>query len=257
MAPVYADHPFSMVPTPIGRKGSHDKADTFDRVASDMAMVHNLLIRGLNAIYLQAPYVQAADEKHFFTFINLWATLLELHHDSEETDFFPAIETLSGEKGIMDANVEQHRAFHDGLTELRKFIDDCAAGREKYNGRHVVELIDKFGPPLAHHLADEIPSIENLRKYGSKLDTLEAMANEEAKSHMKQVGLTGLTVLLTMLDCDYEGGLWANWPPAPNIIKLICRYLIYPFQKDVVKFSPSDRHGNLKPLYAVPPEAER
>jgi len=33
------------------------------------------------------------------------------HHTSEEESFFPRIENDTGEKGIMDGNIEQHRYF--------------------------------------------------------------------------------------------------------------------------------------------------
>ncbi|KAK7179915.1 hemerythrin hhe cation binding domain-containing protein [Paraphaeosphaeria sporulosa] len=37
------------------------------------------------------------------------------HHDTEEQQFFPEIEQIAGIVGLMEANVEQHRAFTPGF----------------------------------------------------------------------------------------------------------------------------------------------
>jgi hemerythrin superfamily protein len=42
------------------------------------------------------------------------------HHTSEEESFFPRIENDTGEKGIMDGNIEQHRLSQSQF--LRYFL---------------------------------------------------------------------------------------------------------------------------------------
>ncbi|MBE3047596.1 hemerythrin domain-containing protein [Candidatus Bathyarchaeota archaeon] len=150
-----------------------------------MASLHNIVLRGLNAIYLQAPHIQPADEKSFCAFIANWHSILHLHHAAEEEDAFPLIEKMAGEKGIMEVNVEQHEAFQSGLGALEGYAAGCAAGKETYDGRKVVEIIDGFGAVLAEHLADEIPTIEGLRKYGAeKMAGLKGILQAEADRNM-------------------------------------------------------------------------
>ena len=78
-------------------------------------------------MYLQAPLIKPADYKDFIQYALCWYEVLggiltldpcfqsyELkpnpaHHHSEEEHLFPQIEALTGEKGIMDQNIEQHR----------------------------------------------------------------------------------------------------------------------------------------------------
>lgn len=159
MAPVYADHPFTPIPTPVlTNKQNGVASDMFDQLASEMALVHNMLVLGLNAIYLQAPHIKPADEKGFLNLIRIWYGMLHHHHSDEETSFFPIVEDMVGEKGIMDANVEQHHAFHEPLHAFHACFEAFAAGEEKYDGNRLVELIDAFGPVLVQHLADEIPT---------------------------------------------------------------------------------------------------
>lgn len=185
MSTVYADHPFPLIKTPeYANKINGTKTDLFDHCASEMACVHNLMVRGLNAIYLQAPHIKPADEKGFVHYISLWNQLLHAHHSGEEDEFFPDIEAMAGEKGMMEANVEQHHAFHEPLHAFEGYIEAITAGKDKYDGRKVISLIDAFGPTLMQHLADEIPTIQGLRKYGDKMADLQKRFDEEGEKNM-------------------------------------------------------------------------
>jgi hypothetical protein len=140
----------------------------FDKLASEMAHVHNMLIRGLNSIHLQASHIKPADEKPFCKYIMGWYNLLHSHHSGEEAMFFPIVEKMTGTKGIMDTNIDQHKAFHDGVDELKGYVQAVIADQERYSGTKVVSLVDGFGASLVQHLADEIPTILSLRQYGEK-----------------------------------------------------------------------------------------
>ena len=59
---------------------------------------------------------------------------------------------------------------------------------------------------------------------------------------------------LANLDIHYENDLHINFPPAPWIIKFICRNIVWWKNSDQWKFGACDRLGNMKPLYAVPIE---
>jgi hemerythrin-like domain-containing protein len=169
MAPVYADHPFTCIPTPVfANKQKGITSDMFDEIASEMAIVHNIMVVGLNAIYLQAPHVKPADEKGFLNLVRNWYELLHHHHSDEEASFFPIVEAMTGETGIMEVNVGQHHAFHEPLEAFHARFEAFAAGQEKYDGKKLVKLIDAFGPLLVQHLAEEIPTLLGLRKYGAE-----------------------------------------------------------------------------------------
>lgn len=145
-----------------------------------MANAHNMMVRGLNAIYLQAPHIQPKDEKDFCTFITHWQKLITTHHRGEEELAFPKIEAMSGVKGLMDRNLEQHHAFHDGLAAMGTFATEVISGKTKYDGAKLIGIIDDFGPIVVQHLADEIPTISNLREYGDeKMGGLPKMMEEE------------------------------------------------------------------------------
>ena len=140
----------------------------FSTMANEMTIIHNAILRGLNAIYLQAPHVAAADASAFANYMHQWFRFVELHHDGEEKHFFPEVERISGEKGVMETNRKQHAAFHHGLDVFVAYVREVIADPAKYDGARVVSLIDGFGRLLTTHLNDEIPTILSLRKFGEE-----------------------------------------------------------------------------------------
>lgn len=88
------------------------------------------------------------------------------HHDAEEEIFFPDIENVTNVKGVMEQNVEQHRAFTPGFD---KFYDYCKTCPPKdYDGAKLRSLVQDFAEPLVKHLHDEIETLRALDKYDSK-----------------------------------------------------------------------------------------
>jgi hypothetical protein len=86
------------------------------------------------------------------------------HHSVEEEYFFPWIEEYSGEKGIMEVNIEQHKAFEAGVEKFKEYVFSVTP--ETYNVEQLKGIIDEFGPALAVHLSDEIQTLLSLDKYG-------------------------------------------------------------------------------------------
>jgi hypothetical protein len=87
------------------------------------------------------------------------------HHEAEEAEFFPSIARLTDVPGIMEQNIEQHRAFTPGFEAFQEYVRSCRP--EEYDGKKVTVLVDNFAEPLAKHLRDEIETLLALRKYDS------------------------------------------------------------------------------------------
>jgi len=103
--PLYADTPLALLSTPAFLTG---KNDPFTMGASHMTLSHNSLIRGFNSIYQQAPRISQSDYSDFFGYCLAWHRCVEEHHMHEEVNYFPEIEKATGQKGVMDGEVEQH-----------------------------------------------------------------------------------------------------------------------------------------------------
>ncbi len=133
-----------------------------------MALAHNGILRGLNSIYLQAPHIAREDLdaiRDFLIYCQCWCESMHHHHDVEEKDFFPSIELLTDVQGIMERNIEQHRAFTPGFDLFHEYSRTCLP--EDYDGRKIRSLIEDYAEPLTRHLHDEIETLRALDKYDS------------------------------------------------------------------------------------------
>jgi hemerythrin-like domain-containing protein len=162
----WADGPFPLVPTSKSSKPSAKPETIF--IADDMANAHNALIRCLNSMYLQSPYVkQPADVKDLLQYAKFWVDWVHHHHYWEENMFFPAVARISGKQGIMDVNVEQHQSFAPGVEGFAKYVKGCLSGEEEggFDQGKFKGLIENFATPLAVHLGGEIGTLMELDEY--------------------------------------------------------------------------------------------
>lgn len=161
-----------------------------------MIIVHNVILRGVNSIYLQCVNVETRSPgavPGFVGYARMWASMggflrpsgeriwvrmhvltittkVHEHHDNEEGLFFPRLEELVGVPGLMTSNVEQHATFHDGLETLQTYLGAVEAGEERFDGKRLRGIIDSFMPELAEHLHDEIKTLLALDKYEEQCD---------------------------------------------------------------------------------------
>lgn len=73
-----------------------------------MALVHNVIIRGYNSIYQQAPRIHQHDVRDFIGYCLAWNDMVLNHHHSEETILFPLLEQGAGVPGLMDTDKDEH-----------------------------------------------------------------------------------------------------------------------------------------------------
>jgi hemerythrin-like domain-containing protein len=186
---VWADTPFALLKIP----GQPDAPVCANPGVLSVAieMVHNVLLRALNAIYHQAPFVQLpSDVADFMLYVTAWADTVHHHHSLEESMFFPKMEAIAREAGIanwegmMGGNVEQHHEFEPKIAGLVKWAEKVAAGQETYEAAELKKLIDDFAPVLTQHLHDEIDTLIRLEKCdGEKIkQAMNEVANEGAKT---------------------------------------------------------------------------
>lgn len=216
-----------------------------------MSVVHNIVIRGLNAIYVQAPHVASSDILDFIGYCKAWAEFLHIHHSGEEALYFPTIEKATGVVGIMEPNVQQHAEFSSGLKTFNDYL--LSATAETFSGEKLLEIIDGFAKPLTQHLTDEIPTILSLRSYGTeKVDilTIDEAEGKHAMSIMSKT--TAVPFFITAMDVTYEKGIHKDFPPAPAPIKVLARHVSTMFNKGYWRFSPCDKSGKPREMHAAP-----
>ena len=213
-----------------------------------MTWAHNAMLRGLNAIYLQAPHVQQGDAVDFLFFIASWSAWVLHHHIIEEKQMFPGFEAVPGvAPGSLSHNVEQHHEFSEGLSGLQKYATATTADR--YSGAHVQELVDGFSPILRQHLADEIDTLwamdsvaantEHSKKLLDVYQECEAEAGKQDKTVVPPM-------VLGLCDKTFEGG--NDWPKMPMGSAYFVHYLFARKHSKAWRFLPCDTFRNPRPL---------
>jgi len=163
-----------------------------------MALVHNMIIRGLNSIYLQAPNIkEKKDISDFLTYMYSWSLLVHMHHDNEESMIFPLLEKNIGIDGYMEKNVDQHKLFGPGLTAFDNYVRDVRAGEAQFDGVKVQATINTFGEVFTQHLTEEISTFLDLEQFAEKIDWpyWNKKMQEKAVKEGDTVGIPKLTLV--------------------------------------------------------------
>jgi len=237
-----------LVPTSKTTKTDGDATAIY--LADEMAHAHNAMIRQLNSMYLQAPYVTLeADQSDLCQYAVFWKDFLHHHHHLEEEQFFPDIERITGAKGIMDHNVEEHAAFLPALDTFGQYAKDCLNKAKKFDSKEFIRLIDAFAPTLSTHLKGEIDTLLVLGKYNVGPELRKAylvLAGDAQKASKTEV----FPLVCGGIDNTYEGG--ASWPGFPVFVPYMVDYLFARKYRSVWRFNPCTIYGKPRPLPFLP-----
>lgn len=153
-----------------------------------MVLIHNTLIRGINAVYRQAVNVAAKgtakDKIAFANYAHQVASTIHSHHELEEKAIFPRIAEETGVQNIMDTNLEEHKAFDEGLDAYQAYLVEVKEGRQELDGEKLRKLIDDVMPILHSHLVNEVDTLLSLKQYEDKCD-VEKIFRDEVGAAMK------------------------------------------------------------------------
>ncbi|KAH6895319.1 hypothetical protein B0T10DRAFT_455581 [Thelonectria olida] len=254
---VWVEAPFKLIPSSRANLSAGQKPKGVQVLASEMCIVHNALLRGLNAVYNQARNVgargTAKDKLDFANFAYAWSQVLEEHHELEETKVFPDINRITGVEGLMDGNVEEHKAFHGGLDKYKEYLQGVRDGKEEYDGEKLVGIIDSFGPVLQVHLSNEIDTLMAMDKYEDKCDweawfkkTIDAVMGQTMKDATYRTDMFPMVIILH--DKTFADGVWRDFPPFPWVFGLLLRWLFMNTRKDWWRFSGCDFASQPKEL---------
>ncbi len=203
---------------------AREKVKPSHTLAKEMINAHNFLLRGINSIYLQCINVERSPEDvpAFVNYASCWSRILHHHHSSEEEWIFPDIEKITGEKGIMDVNVQQHQAFEKGIEEYTAYVASVKEGKEKYEGARLKAIIDSFMPTLHEHLVAEVDNLKGLEKYEDKTDWAKWTTDTLNKVVKKNENPDAFVSIL--LSVHLSRGSWTRChrgPLSPNSRRLI------------------------------------
>ncbi|KAF2008078.1 hypothetical protein P154DRAFT_15528 [Amniculicola lignicola CBS 123094] len=257
MATIWADQPFQLMVVP-GTEGLPNSSNPdVAEIVADMANVHNMLLRGLNAIYLQCENVkEPKDTTDFIKYVKFWGDGIHHHHHSEETLIFPYFDEIAKKGGatesIMETNVEQHHLFEPGLHALIGFAEEVLEGKKAYDGKEVKRIVDEFAPVLTQHLHDEIKTLMRLEPYDGK--AIAQVTDSATKKIVAQADTyTVLPMLFGCLDKTHAGT--GNFPKVPFFLPWLNAYIFRRKHKGSWRFHPCDAWSRPQPLPFGPKSA--
>ncbi|KAH6688403.1 hypothetical protein F5X68DRAFT_79785 [Plectosphaerella plurivora] len=245
----WADEPFHLIPLPSNRL---DGSLAYVHCATEMALAHNTIIRGLNAIILQAPHVGPQDAKDLLFYVHSWTKMINHHHDVEEAHIFPELEAFTGIKGLMDDPKHQHSLFHDQLEKLLEYSATTKPEDYTWEGQGgMKDIFDSFSKPLTDHLYAEIDVLlgfDNLD--GTKLRETWTKAENIAKGQGDLSMLYDIfPSVLGCADKTFDGG--NEFPPLPSFMPYLVKYW-FARGNGAWRFGPCDWWGKPQPLAFVP-----
>lgn len=213
-----------------------------------MALAHNVIIRGMNAIYLQCEFVTPENAHAFMIFCQCWSEFIHNHHACEEVTYFPIIEKQIGLEGITESNLEQHDAFLHGLERFDDYI--ARSTPETFSGLVLIRILDTFAATLQNHLTDEVVWILSLKQYPQlDITSIDAQHAQYVRAHQNNTRI--IPFLFTNHDMSYEDGIHDWWPGFSKPKDFFLRYLCTFVNRAAWQYSSCSYGGKPKALVDV------
>ncbi|QKX57112.1 uncharacterized protein TRUGW13939_04220 [Talaromyces rugulosus] len=240
----WTSHPFKLISdTGLNARSDVPRDHYVVKFTKDMALVHNLVLRGLNAAYNQClsvtPGTQAAQD--FLIFNQCVFEMLKSHHDMEEEELFPRLEKALNQPGAMANNVAEHHDFHDGLMRFHDYVFNTEA--DDYDGPTLHAIIESFGSLVEKHLHNEIAPLYDLHVIES--NTLKALWNDVEKDYQPNFDkYRHVPLAMTCADNSFElDGQVTPFPGLPVFAAYIVKFLLGRKFSGAWEFAPSDFTG--------------
>lgn len=235
----FSNKPWSPITLPSYPFTGLISVDFAEHIAGEMSVVHNTLIRSLNAIWHHAPLVSGSDVRPYVRYAIAALETIHEHHDTEEELVFPVLEK-AGLREMVKENVAQHKAFHDAMEVFEAYLKGVAANREQFDAQRTRELLKAFADPLVEHLHDEIKTIQPETMYKVDKHTLKVMYNK-LNARIQSHATLFISVPLTITSHNSEEA--PLWPPIPGPLKWMAQNLFVRVHSDLWKFAPYDASG--------------
>jgi hypothetical protein len=149
-------------------------------------------------------------------------------------------------------------AFMPGLAKFQEYLVGLKSPRD-FSGAKLLDIMASFQEPLGVHLQSEVTTIADLASHPRT--PKEGSAEEKTTSETfdaregKNLMLSGMTDVLPFFlfnfDCDYEDGIWMDWPPIPGPVRWIVMRVSMLLHPGWWKFASCDAARRKRALYAV------
>ncbi|CAA7268770.1 unnamed protein product [Cyclocybe aegerita] len=216
-----------------------DTDDIAQWFSTDLTLMHNVIIRALNAIWLYAPLVLPEDESAFTGYALACVSMIRWHHDAQENFVFPRLQR----KADMRPNVLQHLGFDARMKSFEEYLNKVHDRREPFDSEKVIELRRGFGGKLVQHLHDEVRTVSPARLLTFNRDKLKRIADALDDN---KTGFRDSSTLFPFIITAHNQEHAPDWPVVPTALKWFLSHVGLHLHRQYWIFSPYTIDGELQ-----------
>jgi hypothetical protein len=222
-----------------------------------MAHAHNAALRGLNAIFLQAPHVKATEDIADMLFLtHCWSVWVLNNHILRQTRFFPEFEAILEKPNALKSSDGEGLDFTTSLENLEQYAEKTLVQPGLYQSTVLQGLIEELAPSLRAHLASQISTIMNLavlcgtpgspeaENRAGRL--LQSYLSREAEASNAMDRFIVPPMLMRLRDTTFEGG--NSWPGLSVLAVHAVDDRLSPAHAGAWRFLPCDVWGKPRAL---------
>ncbi|KAK8115960.1 hypothetical protein PG984_012462 [Apiospora sp. TS-2023a] len=255
----WADEPWPLFETP-GK--THNKAHPAIHIANETAHTYNAMFRGINSIFLQAPFVTAAQDVSDFLFLaHCLGCWIAQHHKTLYSRVYPKYEAIFGQPGALAASSpsqpeEEDLSFLPVLEALICYAAETQSQPQTYDSAVLLGLLDNLAPGLhAHAFAQIVKAISMETLCGEPgtpgaerraVGLLNAWRTLDAEAGAAPERPSVLPMLVRLRDTTFEGG--NDWPRLPILAVHAIADRLSPAHAGSWRFLPCNVWGKPKEL---------
>ncbi|KDR77178.1 hypothetical protein GALMADRAFT_139192 [Galerina marginata CBS 339.88] len=240
------DGPYPLISISNTSFDFHNTSNIAQWFSTELSLTHNVILRALNAIWLNAFLVLPADEGDFMGFGLACLSMIRSHHETQEKVVFPILQ----EKIDMRMNVVQHIEFDELLKDLETYLRKVQNKQEPYDSGRLLELRAALGSRLVQHLHDEVDTVNPKYLYAfSKQELMNLVhAIDEHKKNFRDSA-----TLLPFIVTNHHKEDAPDWPIVPASLKWLTNHVGFQLHRHYWKFSPYTATGDVQ---TYPPHSE-
>ncbi|KAK8023164.1 hypothetical protein PG991_007045 [Apiospora marii] len=255
----WADEPWPLFETP-GK--THNAAHPAIHIANETTHTYNAMLRGINSIFLQAPFVTAAQDVSDFLFLtHCLGCWIAQHHKALYSRVYPKYEAILGQPGVLatsspSQSQEEDLSFLPVLEALIHYAAETQPQPQTYDPAVLLGLIDDLAPGLhAHAFAQIVKAIRMEPLCGEPgtpaaerraVGLLNAWRALEAEAGAAPDRPSVLPMLVRLRDTTFEGG--NDWPRLPVLAVHAIADRLSPAHAGAWRFLPCNVWGKPREL---------
>lgn len=219
--------------------------------------LYNAMLRGINSLSLQAPFVTAlADIVDFLFLAQSWAGWVRQHCDHLRTRVYPRFEEILGKPGALAAQLEETEFFLPALEDFASYAAQARDRPETYNATELLRIVEDLAPRLHHYFGAQIAAMMGMTTLCGPPGSAKAEARAAALLQSYQQlerELQGSAdhfvvppMMIRLRDCTFEGG--NDWPKLSVLAVHQIADRLSPAHAGAWRFLPCTVWGKPRPL---------